>query len=451
MLKKLSIQQYKGFYVKESLEFAVPDGAKDGSGLTLIVGPNNTGKSTIIESLLLTGEKKFTDAERHPGKQVKITIENVAGVKSSYTNEIDNSPINVSAPYHDIKFELIPSRRAWSPEFSGSQTFDAFVTQSIKPNIRRIDPTNLGPLLQTIRSSGELKDKFNALLKRLLPHFTDWAIDTNSVGSDYIKYETSNTTHQSYLLGEGFISLFRIAAHLIHNDAATFIIDEPELSLHPTAQKRLAEVLSELSRDKQIIVCTHSPYFVSWLDFINGGKIVRLNKHKDVRCIVNALDVNENYGNFIGNNIDEYQKPHLLDTTAKEVLFTERILFVEGQEDVGIIRKWAKENNKNLTFDIFGYGVGGFANMGFFLKMASDLNIEKVGALYDSGTASFAEDVAAYPNYCLQELNTVDIRDKKDADGNIVKVGTFTSGAELKPAEKDGFEAIMENFIQHFS
>jgi len=41
-----------------------------------------------------------------------------------------------------------------------------------------------------------------------------------------------------------------------------FLIDEPELHLHPKAQEKLAYLLLEESKTKQIIVASHSPYFL---------------------------------------------------------------------------------------------------------------------------------------------------------------------------------------------
>lgn len=39
-----------------------------------------------------------------------------------------------------------------------------------------------------------------------------------------------------------------------------YLLDEPELHLHPKAQEKLVELLVKESKDKQIIVSTHSPY-----------------------------------------------------------------------------------------------------------------------------------------------------------------------------------------------
>ena len=43
---------------------------------------------------------------------------------------------------------------------------------------------------------------------------------------------------------------------------STIVIDEPEIALHPDVQKRLMERLKFHSKTKQIIVSTHSPYFI---------------------------------------------------------------------------------------------------------------------------------------------------------------------------------------------
>lgn len=44
------------------------------------------------------------------------------------------------------------------------------------------------------------------------------------------------------------------------NGKIIYLIDEPELHLHPKAQERLLELLLEEAKDKQIFISTHSPY-----------------------------------------------------------------------------------------------------------------------------------------------------------------------------------------------
>ena len=49
-LEKLEISGFRGFSRKQNLEFSVSNGEL-GSGLTIITGANNSGKSSIIECL----------------------------------------------------------------------------------------------------------------------------------------------------------------------------------------------------------------------------------------------------------------------------------------------------------------------------------------------------------------------------------------------------------------
>ena len=61
-LKELKIKHYRGFFDEQSITFAAPNKENDRCGLTIIMGPNNMGKTSIIEALLLKddGNKKFT-------------------------------------------------------------------------------------------------------------------------------------------------------------------------------------------------------------------------------------------------------------------------------------------------------------------------------------------------------------------------------------------------------
>lgn len=458
MLKELKIKHYKGFFEEETIEFAQPDNKKQGSGLTLLVGPNNTGKTSVIEALLIDEQKKFKESERHENHSPIITFV-TDNSEFSFTN-IDNGSqieLNYNDKPHRPEFELIPSRRYWETYSSGAQHPKSFAKASSNQNIRNSPGMQTAETLKEINKDPKLKRQFNEYAKKIIPHLSNWTIDSNDQ-NDYVKHMTENASHQTNLLGDGVISVFRICAHLVADEKnRILIIDEPELSLHPAAQKALAKIISVASLDRQVIVCTHSPHFANWYDLINGAKFVRLNKHNDIKCTVSMLDSEKQYSKFIKNNMSDYQKPQLLDTVAKEILFADNILFVEGQEDVGLIRKWLYDYSVEENFDIFGYGVGGYGNMNLFLQIACDLNLSKVGALYDSDArVTYDKDRANFTKYFLKILPTEDIRDKynsckKCGESNLAKKGCFDKKGILKDQHKDTFSEIMYNFINYFS
>ena len=473
-LETLRIEHYKGFFEEETLEFAIPDGKNPGSGLTLIVGPNNAGKTTLLEALLL-GEsggplskgKRFTEFERHPNDNPKITIN-----KCVYSNTGGGSVIkiiNQSQP-HGIEFEVVQSRRLWDHTSDTSLDSKAFLDATRQQNMRgtKISSTTAAAL-KDIDEDPARKAELHRLMAQIIPDFANWTIDSSSQG-DYVKYRVGNSEHGANLLGEGVMSALHICIHLVSGDnAGVLIIDEPELSLHPNAQKSLSSILSEMSKDKQIILCTHSPYFVNWKDLVDGARFIRLNKAEDKEgCTVSSLEENKTYLPFISNSLSEWQKPQLLDVAAKEILFAEKVLFVEGQEDVGLIRRWAAKENTPLNFDIFGYGVGGYCNIRLFLQMAKDLGIKRVGALYDSGKDANAffdadQDTFSSPSFLLKKLPTEDIRDKNpkvdctcgnctcDIKDKKTKEGCFDTKGNLKVKRQKEFIDIISEFIQHFN
>jgi len=60
-IKKLKIENFKGYHGEDNeLEFNIPDGETEGSGLNIFVGENNAGKSTVFEVIdfIKDGTKK---------------------------------------------------------------------------------------------------------------------------------------------------------------------------------------------------------------------------------------------------------------------------------------------------------------------------------------------------------------------------------------------------------
>lgn len=66
----------------------------------------------------------------------------------------------------------------------------------------------------------------------------------------------------------------------ISKGSIVYLIDEPELHLHPKAQEKLLELLVEESKTKQIFISTHSPYMFNGVLSTNA-KILIFKKNSD--------------------------------------------------------------------------------------------------------------------------------------------------------------------------
>ncbi len=106
-----------------------------------------------------------------------------------------------------------------------------------------------------------------------------------------------------------------------------FFIDEAELHLHPTAQRKLKEVLLTLSEDlDQIFINTHSSVFVA--DEHPSQKIYKVEKENSITSF---------------KYVDTIDKPYvvfeLLDGSPSDLLLPRNFLIVEGPSEVKLLTR----------------------------------------------------------------------------------------------------------------
>jgi len=124
-----------------------------------------------------------------------------------------------------------------------------------------------------------------------------------------------------------------------------FIFEEPELYLHPQAQRELFNSLQELAQSSnQIIIATHSSFFVD------------LELYKSI-CIVLKSDLNlgttiiQNTENLFAD-FEEKQKFNMvywINPDRGELFFANKVILLEGQTDKAVIPFLAK------SLDCFRY------------------------------------------------------------------------------------------------
>jgi len=118
-----------------------------------------------------------------------------------------------------------------------------------------------------------------------------------------------------------------------------FIFEEPELYLHPQAQRELFNSLQELARsNNQIIIATHSSFFVD-LELYKSICIVRKNNlNLGTTIIQNTEDL---FADF-----DEKQKFNMvywINPDRGELFFANKVILLEGQTDKTVIPYLAKQ------------------------------------------------------------------------------------------------------------
>lgn len=444
----MTIRNFKGYSNLQTIEFASPNG-KEGSGITFIVGENNTGKSTVFDAIKkLHRNSKFLPKERNSNQDPEIEFFDKNGASTKITRG-KKATVTIAGQglIKENVFELIPSRRHWQHNFHAQNTenYSQYILNSLGTDTKYSVDSNLGGLLEKI--ADKLKIEFNEMMKILIPNFVDWEIDTDDSSQDFVKYFTSGGIwHDTSLVGDGVISLFRICAHLIStNDDLVFFIDEPELSLSPITQKKLSRLLSKKGKEKQIIVSTHCPHLVRWQDIANGAAAYRTRKDSSGKCEIKKLNTNSTHFTTVIAGLDDWQKPHMLDAVAKEIFFSDKVLFLEGQEDVGLIKKFMHEKGLMPNFEIFGYGTGGAGNIPSFFALSKDLGI-KAAAIFDKGGPGLAE-AKTFTEFHVSEHNYDDIRFKANKP---TRTGMFNENGSIDHAKELELKTVISQITTFF-
>lgn len=123
-----------------------------------------------------------------------------------------------------------------------------------------------------------------------------------------------------------------------------FLFEEPELYLHPKAQKILFEALTKISGQHQVIVTTHSPIFFA-PDY--NGTFIKMKKidEKDV-------PYSEAWGININDDLTERDFFKLICfENNNAAFFSDKILLVEGDSDLIFFHHISKILRKNWDFD----------------------------------------------------------------------------------------------------
>jgi putative ATP-dependent endonuclease of OLD family len=123
--------------------------------------------------------------------------------------------------------------------------------------------------------------------------------------------------------------------------------EEPELHQHPPQAKHLASVLEKLStKSSQVIVCTHSPHFVSGRGF-EDIRLVRKDKRTQETCVglVGLKELAKKISEARGEeqltpSAIELKVEQTLQVNVNEMFFSSVLILVEGLEDESYIKTY---------------------------------------------------------------------------------------------------------------
>lgn len=298
-IKKIKINHYKS--IKE------PVIIENISDLNILVGPNNAGKTNILDAVNLFFQKDL-DQERFFDKRsdIEITIqgkekEHLLSLKSGEFSGIEELQkeeffirISEKAEYNDIKNEFLFFKENYYNEYN----------------------------------------RFTKLLKK---NFKD--VDM----SEQLFFESTNQDNDRQKtfkrMGEGFKRLFVILFYAFNPQYKIIFIDEPETHLHPSVVKRFLMILESENTNNQIFITTHHR---SLIDARHFQKIWRVSRNENRSTVVHRINKNK---------IDTNRLIQEINDDNSGMLFAEKVLLLEGVSDRIFMREMINrfyEKNKDI-------------------------------------------------------------------------------------------------------
>lgn len=242
------------------------------------------------------------------------------------------------------------------------------ITTDFNKNIQQyIDArVNIEPL-------GDIK---NALSKSIYINLDD-GIETN------IKYKGNGL--QRIVIFALFNLYHDVLPKTNHSRGLIFLIEEPEIYMHPQMQRSMLTQFKNMSSDFQIIFSTHSSNFIDIFDYRNIT-IVRKNHHS---TYINQIKKEI----FNKNENKDFNKLSKFDNTINDLFFARKVILVEGLTDSIILKLFSEY--KEVDLDLLNISIticGGKGEIKNFQKILNEFMIN-YAIVFDDDIHNNGEDI----------------------------------------------------------
>ncbi len=161
------------------------------------------------------------------------------------------------------------------------------------------DGSNTALVLRKMLANPDERKKFIHYLKVCLPFVKDVSIENQvdkSVIFKMLETYNSKTDIPAPLISDGTIEIVSIIYSLFFERNRLIVIEEPERNIHPRLISSLTNLIREASQAKQIIITTHSPEMIKYVDLENlyiidrdengGSKVSRAANSDEIKAFL---------------------------------------------------------------------------------------------------------------------------------------------------------------------
>lgn len=414
----------------------------DFENLMLFIGPANNGKSSIMSSIMfflgyrnlrtkdirnqnipLELEGSFSNFSRRTFKELKEYI---------YNKELK---IKITKyPNHEIQYK-IGKNREWV-----EINYDTYI--NIVSNIPILF---IPPFAENEQAEYFVTSFLNILKKRNIDEkfvLKEMKNLSDTLTSEYVSKGLYRT-----LLFELFRALAaeskKIETSIIGNTMIFF--EEPELYLHPQAEKELYDCFIALSKlGVQLYISTHSSNFISL-------------KHYKSICIIRNSDNGSRAFQFkgklfSGDEVKYFNMNYWINPDRSELFFAKKVILVEGQTDK-IVLGYLSKKLGIFKYDYSILECGSKSIIPQFIKLLNAFKLPYI-AIYDKDNHFWRTELeienSNLKNHSIQKSINYDFGDFVEFD-NDIEEELYSEKRERKNYKNKPFNALKtvseENYI----
>lgn len=158
------------------------------------------------------------------------------------------------------------------------------------------------------------------------------------------------------------------------SESVIFAMEEPELFLHPHAQRRLAASLRDIAEtsEHQVFVCTHSTHFVDLANYKEIGIVSKENPKSgsSIRQCTTEIFQAEN----LAERKKRFHMAQWVNPDRAEMFFARRVVFVEGETE-RVLLPYLAERIGVLDTDVSIIDCGSKFNLPLYVAIAKAFQI----------------------------------------------------------------------------
>jgi energy-coupling factor transporter ATP-binding protein EcfA2 len=325
----------------------IVDAPIDLEGVNVLVGGNNSGKSSIIQGLhfavgllqtiALSGDWGAAEATslnpnqliyspsedvyalapggrllEPPEKAINFELTLASGRSCSVNvRKGRNRNILVAIKKPKVGKALSSLKRpfsVFSPGLAGISKRETYVSDGVLFRTLARGDANL--VLRNILLRLRSQPQWNAFLNDLRDVFPqlDIEVDFDTETSEFIdvSIRTTNEWVPLEIAGTGVLQATQILSYIHRFEPSIIVLDEPDSHLHPNNQRLLCALLKKVAEERgtQVLLTTHSRHVVNALSagskllWVRNGRVEVAGRDDEVGILldIGALDVNERAG-----------------------------------------------------------------------------------------------------------------------------------------------------------